>query len=224
MPESTPAGTSARMHVRSARRLRPHPRLPGKRRVPRPLVLAASVVLSGCATLGQITALRHVDFTLESVSDVRLAGVDLASVRSFSDLSLTDGARLASAVANRQLPLSLDVNVVGTNPADNFADARMIRMDWTLLLEDRETVSGRLVEELYLPRGEPTVFPVRVELNLVEFFEGSARDLFELALSLSGQGGAPKNVALTALPTVDTALGPITYERPIRIVSTTVGR
>ncbi len=188
------------------------------------MAIAGLLALSGCATLSQITALQRVDFSLEGVSGVRLAGVELDRVRSFSDLSLTDGARLASAVANRELPLSMNVLVLAENPADNFTDARMVRMDWTLLLEERETVSGRITEELVLPRGQPTGFPVLVELNLVEFFEGNARDLFELALSLTGQGGAPKEVALTALPTIETALGPITYDRPIRIVGGTVGR
>lgn len=186
--------------------------------------IAGLLALSGCATLSQITALQRVDFSLEGVSGVRLAGVELDRVGSFSDLSLTDGARLASAVANRELPLSMNVLVLAENPADNFTDARLVRMDWTLLLEERETVSGRISEELVLPRGQPTGFPVLVELNLVEFFEGNARDLFELALSLTGQGGAPKEVALTALPTIETALGPITYDRPIRIVGGTVGR
>ena len=205
----------------------------------RTAAIAGLLALSGCATLGQITALQRVDFSLEGVGGVRLAGVELDRVRSFSDLSLTDGARLASAVANGELPLSMNVLVLAENPADNFTDARLVRMDWTLLLEDRETVSGRITEELvlprgkrrpggwriaHLPRGQPTGFPVLVELNLVEFFEGNARDLFELALSLTGQGGSSKEVALTALPTIETALGPITYDRPIRIVGGTVGR
>jgi hypothetical protein len=65
--------------------------------------------------------------------------------------------------------------------------------------------------------------PLDVSLNLVEFFQGSARDLVELALSLSGQGGAPKEVALRATPVVDTPLGPMRYPRPITIVSREVG-
>jgi hypothetical protein len=63
-----------------------------------------------------------------------------------------------------------------------------------------------------------------VSLNLVEFFEGSGRDLLELALAISGQGGAPKEIALEATPIVDTALGPMRYPRPITIVSREVGR
>lgn len=178
---------------------------------------AALLGLTACATLQQLTALQRVDFTLQGVSDVRLAGVDFTRVRSFSDLSLSDAAALAAAVQDRDLPLSLQLDVQGLNPVDNNADARLVEMDWTLFLEDRETVSGVLDREIVLPRGEPTPVPVGVELNLVEFYEGNAQDLFELGLSLAGMGGEPKEVAVEVLPTVQTSLGPIRYPEPMRL-------
>ncbi|MDX1646584.1 MAG: hypothetical protein R3304_05535, partial [Longimicrobiales bacterium] len=115
-----------------------------------------------------------------------------------------------------------ELDVIARNPEDNAVDARLVQMDWTLFLEERETVSGVLDREIVLPRGAPTSVPVDVSLNLVEFYEGNARDLFELAQALAGVGGEPKDVALEALPTVQTALGPIRYPSPIRL-STTVG-
>lgn len=192
-------------------------------RIPAALLAVLVVSVSSCATLGQIRALEHVDFSIAGVSQVRLAGVDLSSVRGFGDLSLADGAILANAVRQGELPLAMEIRVLAQNPADNLVDARIVNMDWTLLLEDRETVSGEFVGETVLPRGEATVLPVTVSLNLVDFFEGSSRDLFELALSFTGMGGGPRNVTLLALPVVETVLGPITYERPLRIVSVDVG-
>lgn len=180
-------------------------------------------LLSGCATLQQLGALQNVDFDLRGVSNVRLAGIDFSRVRSFSDLSFSDAAALASAVSNRDLPLDLQLDVVAVNPSDNYADARLVEMAWTLFLEDRETVSGMVDREVLLPRGEPTDVPVRVELNLVEFYEGNARDLFELARSLAGAGGEPKEVMVEVLPTVQTSLGPIRYPEPLRLRRTVGG-
>jgi len=180
------------------------------------------VALAGCATLQQVTALQRVDFSLRGVSNVELAGVDFSRVRSFSDLSLADAAALASAVQGRDLPLRLDLDVVARNPADNYADARLVEMVWTLFLEGRETLSGVVDREVLLPRGSPTDVPVAVRLNLVEFYEGNAQDLFDLARSLAGVGGEPKEVAVEVLPTVQTALGPIRYPEPLRL-SYTVG-
>ena len=191
----------------------------------RSLTLLCSLLFtSGCATLQQLRALDRVDFSIGGVSDVRLAGIELSRLGTFSDLSLLDAARLASAVQSRDLPLGLEIQLIGENPADNVADARLTRMDWTLLLQNRETLSGTVAGETLLRRGQPTTIPIVVQLNLIEFFEGTASDLFELALSIAGAGGEPKDVALRALPVIETAFGPISYPEPITIVSRQVGR
>jgi hypothetical protein len=185
--------------------------------------LLGILLVSGCATLQQITALRQVDFSLHRVSELRVAGVELDRVRSFSELGVVDVSRLAVALANRDVPLELALHVFAENPPDNPVSARLLQMDWTLLLQDRETISGSLARSFELQPGVPTDVPVDVRLNLVEFFEGSSQDLIEVALSLAGQGGASKEIKLQALPTIDTALGPIRYPQPITIVSRTVG-
>jgi hypothetical protein len=152
-----------------------------------------------------------------------LAGVDLSAAQTASDLSLSGGTRVAAALARGQLPLSMTLHVLGENPASNPVAARLLRMRWTLLLEDKETVSG-LTEHAYeLMPGRATDIPVDVSLDLLEFFERSGPDLVELALNLAGAGGRPKRLALRATPTVDTPLGPIAYPRPITIAAGSVG-
>lgn len=188
------------------------------------LLVTAALVPTGCATFQQVMALRNVDFAFDRVSNVRLAGVDVSRVRSFSDLSLGDAARLTAAVADRNLPLSLDVHLSALNPPDNSVDARLVRMDWTFLLEGREALSGVFADEILLPPGEPRTVPLSVGLNLVEFVDGSARELVDLALSIAGAGGSPAELAVVASPTVQTVLGPIRYPRPLTLVRTTVGQ
>ncbi len=196
-------------------------------RPPLSLRLAAVAFLtvgtSGCATLQQIAALRNVDFDLDRVSDLRLAGVDMRRIDSYDDLSLAEIARLTLAISREELPLDFRVHITGENPPENSVDARMVRMDWTLLLENRETVSGVFNDEVLFPAGQPNTFPISVSLDLLEFFDGGAKDLFELALSVAGAGGAPKNVALRATPVIDTPLGGIRYPSPITIVNREVG-
>ena len=189
------------------------------------LLLAAGLLLtlSGCATLQQLAALRNVDFSLDRLSNVELAGIDLSRVRSYNDLGMADAARLTLAVTRNELPLAFQLHLLAENPAENTTTARLVQMDWTLLLENRETLSGVFDGDVQLPPGEPTDVPIAISLDLLEFFDGSARDLLELALSLTGQGGSPKNVSLRATPTIDTALGPMRYPRPITIVSQDVG-
>ena len=181
------------------------------------------LLLSGCATLQQLAALRDVDFEVDRLSDVRLAGVDLARVTSYSQLSIADAGRLAAAVSQRTLPMEFRLHLSATNPAENSVDARLVRMDWTLLLQDRETLSGVFAEETLLRRGVATDVPIAINVDLMDFFQGSAQELFNLARSIANPGAPPTEVTVRATPTVDTALGPIRYPNPITIVSRQVG-
>ena len=182
------------------------------------------LAISACATLQQIAALRNVDFSVDHISDVRLAGIDLGRISSFRDLGVVDAGRLALGVSQSRLPLDFQLHLMAENPAGNTTDARLIRMDWTLLLQDRETLSGVFDGDVLLRPGQPTDVPIFISLNLVDFFEGSAQDLLELALSLAGQGEASMEVALRATPVIDTPLGPMRYPRPITILSREIGR
>lgn len=184
----------------------------------------ALATTTGCSTFQQYAALQEVDFDLAGVSDVRLAGIELDQMSSYEDLGMLDLARLAQAFGQNELPLDLQVHVRALNPADNETDARLMRMDWTLLLEDRETLSGSLDDEIVLAPGQPQIIPVGISLNLVEFYEGNAQDLMELGLSLAGQGGASKSVALRISPVIDTPLGAMRYPQPITLINEEVGR
>ena len=186
------------------------------------LVAALAVLgmagLAGCATLQQVAALRKVEFDLDRVSGATLAGVRLEGKQGYRDLGATDVARLLAAVAAKDVPLAMTVHVEGTNPETNSVSARLVRMDWTLLIDDQETVSGRFDREVVFVPGQPTDVPIAVELDLWDFFSGRAEDLFALAQAATGTGGTrTMTLALEATPTIDTPIGPIRYPAPIRI-------
>jgi hypothetical protein len=187
------------------------------------LALAAALAAPGCATVRQLTALRQVEFSIDRVAGVVLAGVALDHVRSFADLDLRDAGRLAAAVARRQVPLEFALHVRGENPAENPVTARMLRLTWTLALNGRETVSGTIDTTYTFPPGEPQDVAVSVRLDLYEFFQARGRDAFELALGLLGAGARPTEVSLRAVPVIDTPLGAIHYPSAITIVRRTVG-
>ncbi len=187
-------------------------------------LVACGLLFSSCTALQQVAALREVDFELDGVAQPFLAGIDLQRVRSYGDLRPTDVLRLSNAISQRELPLTFTLLVGAENPQNNTVAARLIQFDWTLLLEDRETVSGVVNREVYLPPGEPQQIPIDITVDLIEFFGTNAQDLVELALAVSGQeGGAPKSIMLRATPTINTPLGPIRYPQPITIGSRSVG-
>jgi len=189
------------------------------------ILLTATLVAAatGCTTIRGVVALRHVNFSLDRVSDMRLAGVALNRIQSYQDLSVGEIAQLGVALARKDLPLDFMLHVRAENPADNTVTAQLVRLDWTLLLQNRETISGSVDTSYALRPGVPQDVPIGMHLNLTDFFEGNAKDLVELALNLAGQGGEPKEITLRGTPIVDTPLGPIRYPQPITIASRRVG-
>ena len=187
------------------------------------VVTALLIGIGGCASLQQLAALRRVEFAIDGVGNGRLAGIDLSRVSFYRNLTATDLGRVTLALARKDLPLEFQVNVQATNPSANAVTATMARLAWSLFLDERETITGVVDTPVSLPPGQPVIIPVPVRLNLVEFFDGSAQDLVNLALAIAGLDSNPTRVSLRAVPTVSTRLGPITYPGSITIVSRTVG-
>lgn len=179
------------------------------------LIFGLVLAVTGCATLQGIIALQHVDFRLAGAEGTRLAGIDVARIPRYEDVSAADLLRLGAALGQGRLPVETILRVEASNPADNV-EARLVRLEWTLLLDDRETVSGAVDDEVHLPAGVTTDVPVRVELDLLRFFDEQLPALVDLAVALSGSGDRQR-VELQVLPTVETAIGPIRYPEPIRI-------
>ncbi len=186
-----------------------------------PAVLA--VALAGCATISRLTALKQVDFSLAGVRDGRLAGVELRRITSYNDLGPVDIGRIALAVSRRDVPLEFRAIIRADNPANNRTAATMVRLAWTLLLDDKETINGVLDTTVTMPPGQTAYIPLPVRVNLRQFFDGPAQSLVSLAASVAGLSERPTKIAIRAVPTIDTPIGPITYPNPITIVSRTVG-
>lgn len=186
------------------------------------LLVTVTALLGGCRAVREVSNLKEVRFRIDRVTDAQLAGISLNGIQSYQDFRGLDIARLGSALAEGRLPLSFQLHVEATNPENNTVNARLTNMDWTLFLEDRETVSGTVERTIVLPPGEPTGVPVDVSLDLAELFDENLQQLVALATAVAGEG-PPTNVKLKVQPTIQTRLGPMRYPSPITVVSKDVG-
>ena len=131
----------------------------------------------------------------------------------------------ASDVLNISVPADATISM-GSTPGSGRIDGRVV----CVMANNRENLDGARLVLRSIQGAEgasgraPRLFPVVARLNLSDFFEGSARDLLDIAASYTGLGGESKEVVLQVLPVVETAFGPITYSRPLRIATTRVGR
>lgn len=171
--------------------------------------------LTGCSSINQLAALRSVEFSFGSITDPRVAGVRLSGLRSPDDVSAIDLGRLTLAIASKDVPLDLNVHVIGKNPETNTVTAKLIGLDWSYIVDDREAVRGSLTQGYEFPPGQPTDVPLLVTFNLVDLFNGGGTDLLEIALALSGQRQSTHHVVMRLRPVVDTPLGRMKYPAPI---------
>ena len=135
-----------------------------------------------------------------------------------------DGINLMQAFTSGRFPLTFTLNVAAKNPnAPNpaYNDLKVTDFPWHLLLDGHETISGNIGAPIGVPPGGSTaIMPLQVTVDLKQFFENAGyNDLLNLALALSGQGGA-SHVQLKATPTMGTPLGSIRYPGELTIVNT----
>ncbi len=194
------------------------------------LVAAGLLFMQGCAELGEIaramTSLKKLQFRLQGIGDFTLAGIGIGPKSQLRDFTVEDGLRLLAAFKNRSLPARFLLNVEARNPNDGSEGSTrtvstLTRFDWRLLIDDKPTVSGGIDRPLEIPgSGQASVLPLRLELDLYEFFgAGGYEELLNLALALGGKGGDISRVKLEATPSVSTPLGDIAWPEPITIVS-----
>jgi hypothetical protein len=201
-----------------------------KRRIFVAVLVLSFLLLQGCATLNELArtlaSVKRLQFRLEGIGDFSLAGIPIGPKSQLKDFSVSDGIQLLAAFHNKRLPASFTLSVEARNPNDGTNGttrtvSTLTRFDWRLLIDDQPTISGGIDRPLEIPGiGQATVIPLRLELDLYEFFgQRGYKDLLGLALALGGRGGDISRVALDAQPSVSTPLGDITYPERITIVS-----
>ena len=180
-------------------------------------LLGVLLVVPGCTTLQQLNALRSVDFELDRLSNGLVAGVSLDRLSRGGQLGPTDVARLGTAVARGEVPLQFTLHVGAQNPADNPAAAQLVSLDWTLFLDDTQTISGVYNDDRLIRPGTEADLPIRMELDLARFFGRNVADIAQLVSNLAGGPNQRQTVRLEARPSINTSLGPIRYPGTISI-------
>lgn len=193
-------------------------------------ILALCVFAGSCAAFNDMAAalanLQRLKFKIGSVHGVRLLGIDVAGKAKLTDFNAADVLKLGQAYAAKKLPVELVLDVLAVNPNDGTGGttktvSTLTGLEARLLIDDKPTVTGDIDQPVEIPgTGQETVVPIRLSLDLLEFFANkSYTDLLNLALAIGGRSGSPARLALDARPTVSTPIGPITYPGRLTIVS-----
>ena len=193
------------------------------------LVITFVFTLVGCNTISNIANFSKLQFKLGKVDNFAVSSVNISRIHNVKDLSVSDGITLANAFANKSFPVSFTLNVIAHNPnAKNTAtaqktsnfDAVISNLEWTLLIDNKETINGRVANPINVPSGnQNTIIPITIGLDMFKFFNNkSYTDLINLALAIGGVNGTSANLKLRVKPTVSIAGFPISYPNYITVV------
>jgi hypothetical protein len=169
--------------------------------------------------------LSRLQFKLADVNGFRVNNIDISSKSSLSDLSPVELLSLTNIVRSGKLPVSFVLKVNAKNPNDGTGgyprtDATLKSFRWRLFIDDKETISGDIDSSVTVPgTGEFTDIPLRINLDLLQFFKDEGLDnLVNLVLALGGRKGSSSRITLYAIPTVSTPFGDIKYPGELKIV------
>ena len=183
-------------------------------------ILLAFASCSVVKQIQQVTSFAKCEFKLNDVQDVRLAGVLVQNKNGSSDLNIGDGIRLTAALTSGgPLPLTFNLNVEAHNP--NEQTAGLNRLEWILLIDDIEMVSGVNEMPVTIPAQGSVVIPLTMNIDLRKALSGkSGQSLLNFGFNLAGANGVPTRIKLKAKPTILIGKLPVAYPGYITITST----
>lgn len=171
------------------------------------------LVSASCTQLKQMANFTKCEFRMNSVQNTTLAGVNVQQIQNYSDLNLLQVGKLTAAYASGNMPLTMTINVDAQNPND--ATAAMNRMDWILLIDGKEIVTGTLNERVSIaPSGGTATIPVRISADLRKLMaKNSTEENINMGLGLVGAGNKPSpKLSLKIKPSI--MIGSLTVPYP----------
>jgi LEA14-like dessication related protein len=147
------------------------------------------------------------------MDNMALAGVQLPpNLQNISELNFMDAAKLMAAFSTGgEFPLTFVQNVEVRNP--NLSDVAAInRLDWILLVDDKEITQGTNEQRVEVPPNSITNMPLSFKIDLRKVISSGASSAFlNLVLNLVKQSKQPSSIKLKVKPSFNIAGVNIAY-------------
>lgn len=158
-----------------------------------------AVALTSCNSVTGLKNFADCEFNFQSVSNVKLANIDLANKGSYQNFKLTDLAALGVAYAQKELLLDMNVNMKVQNP--NTEMAQLDGMDYILWIDDQEMLTGTMNEKVKIEGGKEAIVSLPIELNLYESIKDKKlKPMAEFALGLATNKAENSRVKVSIKP------------------------
>ncbi len=162
------------------------------------VVLVASLMVA-CTSMNELVAFSKCDFNFKSVTDVRLANLDVSRLRNYSEMSPIDAIQLVSALGSGKLNLDLTVNVNARN--NNPTKASLSGFDYILWIDDVQMLDGSMDQQFDIQPGASVNMPMRFSIDLWKVLRSESRDkILNFGFGLATKNADVSRVKLSLKP------------------------
>ncbi|MCC9166806.1 hypothetical protein [Pontibacter harenae] len=183
------------------------------------LVLLLIFAGHGCKQVQDIKAFTEANYRLEGVENVKLNGVDLDKrLQTEQGLSTSERDSLLTAVTTNRLQMGAILLLrVELPDANQDSKLTLTKLQWLLLIDGKEAMTGTVDETMVLEEGLNTL-PIQTPVQLTEVdgqpnYEGLNR----IINLVSRNANLKQHITFQIKPTVKTPVGNITAPNYITV-------
>ncbi|MBE0646998.1 MAG: LEA type 2 family protein [Bacteroidales bacterium] len=171
-------------------------------------------LLPSCDVVNQATQavnLINCEFRIKSVTEIKLAGIDVNQISNMKDLTWSDAQKLMVALTKPTLPLTFLLNIDARNP--NLNTAGLSNLDYIVFIDDIQMTSGTFNQPISIPPNNGTAsIPMGMTVDLKQVLQGKSADaILNFAMNLSGTGGKPTRFKVKLKPYIMVNGQPLSY-------------
>ncbi len=172
---------------------------------------------SSCITLKRASTFSKCEFRVNKVEKIALNGIDVMEKTKISELSRMDVAGLLTSIATGPLNMEMTLMVDIKNP--NKSTAAMNRIDWIMMIDDFEIMTGSTMKKVVLPPNDAIVtVPIDIKSDLKQVISsGGGPALLGFALNLTGISSNTSRITFKAKPFIKIGSKDIAYPGYISI-------
>ncbi len=165
------------------------------------VMIIIALSYQSCDILNQLITFTKCDFKMNTLTNANLAGVDVQTKKSFSDLNLMDAANVSKTLLGGTLPLSFNLNIEAHNP--NSTAASMQKLEWKAFIDGNLIATGVMDQKVAIPPAGTQVIPLMVQIDLKKVLTKETKNaLLNFGFNLVDAGNYPTRVTLDIKPTV----------------------
>lgn len=161
------------------------------------------ILFIGCGIISQVKRLSKCSFEYEKVENFSFAMVSLDKVKSADEISLSDAAKIITAITGKTAEISFDVKIKAYNP--NKKPVSVDNVDYIIMLEDKDLAYGNLNKKFTIPAKGSTLISIRVKMNALKVINLSTiKNVYLLYQNITGKNSTnTSKLTVKVKPTIN---------------------